>query len=62
MSYYYNFCECIVVDVWWDIKEKGVVKIWNEWVMWNWMWMSDIDILDVIGYIYIFLMNGLILE
>lgn len=44
-----------------DVKKKGFVDIWEECVMWGVMCMSFCDIVDVIGSIYIYLMNGWIL-
>lgn len=45
-----------------DVKKKGFVDIWEECVMWGVMCMSFCDIVDVIGSIYIYLMNGWILQ
>lgn len=59
MSHYYNFQERTAGDLWRDIKEKGVVRTWNDRKMWNTMRMKDTDISDVTGYTYTFLMNGM---
>ena len=58
MSHYYNFRERTAVDLWNDVKAKGVARTWNARAMWNRMRMSDRDISDVTGYTYTFLMNG----
>ena len=58
MSDYYNFNERTVGDLVHDIREKGLVRTWNERSMWNSMRMSDRDISDVTGYTYTYLMNG----
>lgn len=58
MSDYYNFNERTVGDLVLDIREKGLVRTWNERSMWNSMRMSDRDISDVTGYTYTYLMNG----
>ncbi|MCR8923560.1 copper resistance system multicopper oxidase [Dasania sp. GY-MA-18] len=58
LSHYYNFRERTAIDLWRDIKEKGLAQTWNERAMWNQMRMSETDIADVTGYTYIHLMNG----
>ena len=58
LSDYYNFSERTVSDLLRDIREKGVVRTWNERAMWNQARMSEADISDVTGYTYTFLMNG----
>ncbi len=58
LSDYYNFRERTVADLFSEIREKGIRRVWNERAMWNQMRMSDRDISDVTGYTYTFLMNG----
>tara|TARA_R110002049_G_scaffold189977_1_gene358583 strand:+ start:7065 stop:8804 length:1740 start_codon:yes stop_codon:yes gene_type:complete len=58
MSDYYNFQERTAVDLWEEIKHKGVAQTWNDRKMWNEMRMSDRDISDVTGYTYTYLING----
>ena len=58
MSDYYNFRERTAVDLWEEVRQKGVAQTWNDRKMWNEMRMSDRDISDVTGYTYTFLMNG----
>ena len=55
---YYNYNQRTVVDVWKDIKEKGISRSWAERRMWNEMRMKQSDISDVTGAAYTFLMNG----
>jgi len=57
-SDYYNFRERTATDLISDIKQKGIVKTWNERSMWNQSRMSDRDLSDVTGYTYTYLMNG----
>ncbi len=54
----YNTHERTVVDLFQDIKQKGVAKMLSDRHMWNAMRMSDRDISDVTGATYTFLMNG----
>ena len=54
----YNVNERTLVDLYRDIREKGVSQTWSDRLMWNQMRMSDRDISDVTGYTYTFLMNG----
>jgi CopA family copper-resistance protein len=58
MPDYYNFQERTAVDLWEEIKRKGVAQTWNDRKMWNEMRMSDRDISDVTGYTYTYLING----
>ncbi len=58
MSDYYNFNERTLADLIDDIRNKGLVRTWNERRMWNMMRMSDRDLSDVTGYTYTYLMNG----
>ncbi len=58
LSHYYNFRERTVGELFSEIREKGIRRVWNERAMWNDMRMSDRDISDVTGYTYTFLMNG----
>lgn len=59
LSHYYNFRERTAIDLWRDIKKKGVAQTWNERAMWNHMRMSETDIADVTAYTYTYLMNGM---
>jgi CopA family copper-resistance protein len=58
-SHYYNFQERTAVDLWRDIKNKGIRQTWRDQAMWNQMRMSQTDISDVTGYNYTYLMNGI---
>ncbi len=58
LSHYYNIRQRTAVDLWRDIRDKGVANTWSERAMWNRMRMNDRDISDVTGYTYTFLMNG----
>ena len=58
MSHYYNKNERTLVDLWRDIKNKGVKATAQDRAMWNQMRMSSSDISDVTGMTYTFLMNG----
>lgn len=57
-SHYYNFQERTAVDLWRDIRQKGVTQTWSDRAMWNQMRMSQSDLADVTGYTYTYLMNG----
>ncbi|CAA0119375.1 copper resistance system multicopper oxidase [Zhongshania aliphaticivorans] len=55
---YYNYKQRTTVDLWKDIKEKGISRSWAARRMWNDMRMSQSDISDVTGHAYTYLMNG----
>ena len=57
-SHYYNFQERTVGDLWRDLKQKGLAQTWHDQAMWKRMRMSQMDISDVTGYHYTYLMNG----
>ena len=57
-SEHYNYRERTAVDLWRDIKKKGLAGTSNDRAMWNNMRMSDRDIADVTGATYTYLMNG----
>ncbi len=57
-SDYYNRRERTVIDLFSDIKKKGVRKTWSDRGMWNRARMSDRDLSDVTAYTYTYLMNG----
>ncbi len=56
---YYVTNKRTVLDLWRDIKSKGIRQTWQDRAMWNEMRMSDRDIADVTGQTYTFLMNGM---
>ena len=56
---YYVTNKRTVLDLWHDIKDKGIIQTWRDRSMWNEMRMSDRDIADVTGQTYTFLMNGM---
>ncbi len=58
MSDYYNFRERTSLDLFDEIKSKGVKQTYKDRKMWNKMRMSDRDLSDVTGYTYTYLMNG----
>lgn len=55
---YYNNQKRTVGDLFADISEKGLSKTVNERLMWNKMRMSPVDLADVTGSTYTYLMNG----
>lgn len=57
-SDFYNQNPRTAVDLWDEIRAKGVAAAWRDRAMWNEMRMSDRDLSDVTGYTYTFLMNG----
>jgi CopA family copper-resistance protein len=57
-SDFYNQNPRTAVDLWREIREKGVAATWGERSMWNGMRMDERDLSDVTGYTYTFLMNG----
>ncbi len=59
MSDYYNFRERTSLDLFEEIKSKGVKQTYKDRKMWNKMRMSDRDLSDVTGYTYTYLMNGI---
>ncbi len=57
-SHYYNRRERTVLDLWRDLRSKGLAETWQDRAMWNRMRMSDTDIADINGIAYQFLING----
>jgi len=57
-SDYYNFNEPTAVDFFRDVADRGLSAALNRRRMWNRMRMSPVDLADVSGYTYTFLVNG----
>ena len=57
-GHYYNFQRRTVQDLFRDIRENGFDEIMAERMAWGKMRMSPVDLADVTGYTYTFLMNG----
>ena len=57
-GHYYNFQRRTVGDFFGDVSEKGLGKTINERLMWGKMRMSPVDLADVTGATYTYLMNG----
>jgi CopA family copper-resistance protein len=55
---YYNFQKRTIFDLFENMKEEGAVPALRDWLAWDKMRMSPVDILDVTGYAYTYLMNG----
>ncbi len=55
---YYNFQRLTVVDFFNDIGERGFANAVSERSAWGRMRMSPVDLADVTGYTYTYLMNG----
>lgn len=58
-STYYNFQQRTAVDFFRDVKDHGWRATLADRLMWGRMRMSATDILDVTGYRYTYLVNGL---
>ena len=56
---YYNFQQLTVGDFFRDVREKGLQATLADRRMWAQMRMSPTDILDITGYTYTYLVNGL---
>ncbi len=57
-SDYYNFNEPTAVDFFRDVADRGLGPALDKRRMWNRMRMSPVDLADVSGYTYTYLMNG----
>jgi len=55
---YYNFNQPTAADFFRDAAELGVGKAVSKRKMWNEMRMSPVDLADISGYTYTYLMNG----
>lgn len=55
---YYNYQKRTVFEYFRDVKKQGFEKASRNWLAWNKMRMSPVDILDVTGSTYTYLMNG----
>ena len=62
MPTYYNFQQRTAVDFFRDVKQHGWRATLADRLMWGRMRMSATDILDVTGYRYTYLINGLMSE
>jgi CopA family copper-resistance protein len=58
-SGYFNFQKRTLVEFVSDVKQKGLLPTLDNYLMWAQMRMDPTDLLDVTGYAYTFLMNGL---
>jgi CopA family copper-resistance protein len=58
-SDYYNYGKPTAVDFFSDVRAKGWRSAFADRKMWNAMRMNPSDLLDVSGYAYTYLMNGL---
>ena len=58
MGHYYNFQRRTVGDFFHDIGERGFSETLAERMAWGKMRMSPVDLADVTGYTYTYLMNG----
>lgn len=55
---YYNFQKRTIFELFENMKKTGKEKALRDWLSWDKMRMSPVDILDVTGYAYTYLMNG----
>lgn len=55
---YYNFQRRTIFDLFEKMKKIGKEKALRDWLSWDKMRMSPVDILDVTGYAYTYLING----
>ena len=58
MGHYYNFQQRTVWDFFDDVGDRGFADTVADRMAWGRMRMSPVDLADVTGYIYTFLMNG----
>lgn len=58
LGHYYNYQQRTVGDLFADIKENGFKTTLNERIAWGKMRMSPVDLADVTGFTYTYLMNG----
>jgi CopA family copper-resistance protein len=58
MGHYYNFQRRTVWDFIDDVKERGFLDTAADRAAWGKMRMSPVDLADVTGYTYTYLMNG----
>ena len=58
MGHYYNFQQRTVGDFFADVGERGFKNTLAERMAWGKMRMNPVDLADVTGYAYTFLMNG----
>lgn len=55
---YYNFQKRTIFDLFDNMEEKGATPALKDWLAWDKMRMSPVDLLDVTGATYTYLMNG----
>ncbi len=55
---YYNWQKRTIFDLFENMKKEGNEKALRQWLAWDKMRMSPVDILDVTGYAYTYLING----
>jgi len=58
LGHYYNYQQRTVGDLFADIKDNGLKATVNERMAWGKMRMSPVDLADVTGATYTYLMNG----
>ena len=58
MGHYYNFQQRTVWDFFDDVGDRGFANTVADRMAWGRMRMSPVDLADVTGHIYTFLMNG----
>ena len=58
LGHYYNYQQRTIGDLLADLREKGLEWTWNERTAWGQMRMSPVDLADVTGYAYTYLING----
>ncbi len=58
MGHYYNFQQRTVWDFFDDVGDRGFANTVADRMAWGRMRMSPVDLADVTGYAYTFLMNG----
>lgn len=57
-SDYYNFSQLTAPDFFRDVADSGLRGAMDKRRMWNQMRMSPVDLADISGYTYTYLMNG----
>jgi len=58
MEGYYNYQKRTIFELFRNIEKDGSKKALKSWLAWDKMRMSPVDILDVTGYAYTYLING----
>lgn len=55
---YYNYQKRTIFELFRNMRKEGSEKALRNWLAWDKMRMSPVDILDVTGYAYTYLING----